>query len=331
MTAREELRMLNGSLQYAIRAFKREVFGFQFDYPVAIIEETGREKSLDYYLWSESLFLDDLVFDFEGVAQKRYRAQGPQYNPLFIAWFGLFSLHLYLQEKNEVSLKRFSVQIDWLKNNFVRRPDGAVVWPCNFDWQEGRARLETGWISAMYQSVVISALIRAYRLGGETKLLELCRDAIKVFHKTVEQGGVKTFEDGFVLYEEYPVYPLPRVLDGFLFSLLGLYDLATETDDPDIHRLFSEGVQGLKHRLHSWDYRGKWTWYGSHGYLCPPHYHTLNYLLLGILGRLTDDATLMNHAARWNVRNLSLLSKAEIYVIFLLSKNMARLRLPRNY
>jgi len=318
------------TLSYAVRALQRESLGFRFYYPVEEVKEAGPADSFHYYVWSDSLFLDNMDFDSAGIPRKSYRRQGLQYNPLFIAWWGLHSLERYLRAGDKADLEKSLAQVRWLKTNAVCRADGAVVWPCYFTWREGRCVLESGWISAMYQSVVISLLVRGYRVTGDKDLLNLCLKGTRVFHQSVQEGGVHTIDRGHVLYEEYPAFPLPRVLDGLIFSLLGLYDLAVQTHDPEVETLLKQGVEGLKASIGMWDYRGRWSWYGTHGYLCPPHYHTLNYLLLGILGRLTDDATLMNHAARWNVRNLSLLSKAEVYVLFLLSKNMARLRLPSN-
>ena len=89
-------------------------------------------------------------------------------------------------------------------------------------------------------------------------------------------------------------------------------------------------MEGLKFKLADWDYRGKWSWYGAHGYLCPPHYHYLNGTLLRVLGRLTNDDTLIKFGTNWDVRSLSALDKMEIFSVFAVSKNLARLRLPRN-
>src|SRR3989475_5007996 len=158
------------SLLYASRALRNEVFGFRFDYPIETIQEAGPVESLHYYVSSDRLFLDDLEFDRNGIAMKHYRAQGLQYNPLFIAWWGLVNLERYLKTADEECLKKFFLQVEWLKSNAVTREDGAVVWPCYFDWQEGRCRLKAPWISAMYQGMVISALVRGFRLTGEAQL-----------------------------------------------------------------------------------------------------------------------------------------------------------------
>jgi len=133
-----------------------------------------------------------------------------------------------------------------------------------------------------------------------------------------------------VLYEEYPGYPLARVLDGFLFSLLGLYDLFTETNDRRVSTLFSDGINGLLSQLHAWNYHDIWSWYGTHGYLCPPQYHNLNYLLLRILGEITGEKRLLELAERWDVAKRTQTEKAKIFLVFILTKYWARLRLPRN-
>lgn len=318
------------TLAWAIRAMRRELLGFSFDYSVLAVLEAASPGSLHYHIYSDALFLEDLEFDSNGVAMRNYRALGRQYNPVFVAWWGLVNLDRYVRHSRREQLQAFFVQVEWLKANAVEREDGAVIWPCHFDWQEGFCRLRSPWISAMYQGIVISALVRWYRITGDKSLLDLCLKATKVFERPIEEGGVRTLQGRSVLYEEYPGYPLARVLDGFLFSLLGLYDLGRETGDAGVIGLFEQGVGGLLATIDRWDYRGKWSWYGSHGYLCPPQYHNLNCVLLTVLGTLTGEKTLSEYADRWQVGNLTSLDKAEIFSVFTLTKNVARLRLPRN-
>lgn len=315
---------------WALRALRRELLGFRFAYPVEPVPEARAGRALAYHVRSERLFLDDLVFDREGVPMKRYRTVGVRYNPLFVAWWGLVNLDRHLRGAGEGAREAFLRQVRWLQARAVRRADGAVVWPCRFDWQEGRCRLRAPWISAMYQGVAVSALVRAHRLTGEAGLLDLCDGAARVFALPIEAGGVRSAENGTTLYEEYPAYPLARVLDGFLFSLLGLYDLQAETGEPRHRLLFEEGLAGLAANVRLWDYRGKWSWYGTHGYLCPPHYHRVNCVLLAVLGDLAGEPALTAWARRWDPPRRSAADRLEVYLAFVLTKNWARLRLPRS-
>ena len=49
----------------------------------------------------------------------------------------------------------------------------------------------------------------------------------------VSAGGVRTHMPAGALYEEYPAFPLPRILDGFLFALLGLFDIYVQTKNDE--------------------------------------------------------------------------------------------------
>jgi len=306
----------------------REILRFRVSYPIDIVAGAERPESLRYHIYSDRLFLDDLVLDAHGVPLKRYRLLGCHYNPLFVAWWGLYHLERAAREHADRHRDVFLAQLDWLRTNALTRDDGAVVWPCYFDWQEGNARLTAPWISGMYQGVVMSALVRGFRLTGDEKLLELACAGSRVFSRDIGAGGVRSREAGFTLYEEYPAAPLPRVLDGFLFALLGLYDLYAQTGDDGVRRLFTDGVDGLVHHLGWWSYRGKWSWYGSHGYLCPPHYHALNRALLAILHRLTGRPALRDVAEAWRPERLSLRDRIELFVVYTITKNWARVRLP---
>lgn len=316
------------SLIRAGRGLGREGLGFRVDYPLEIVAGAEQPDSLRYYLYSDRLFLDNMEFDQHNVPLKCYRLLGPQYNPLFVAWWGLHHLELAARGHADRHLDISLAQLEWLHANAVVRDDGAVVWPCYFDWQEGRTRLYAPWISAMYQGVVISMLVRGFRLTRDAKLLNLACAGSRVFSLAISAGGVRSCEAGRALYEEYPAFPLPRVLDGFLFSLLGLYDLHVQTGDDRIRGLFTDGVEGLTYHLGWWNYHGKWSWYGSHGYLCPPHYHALNRMLLTILYRLTGHRMLKDVAEAWAPDHMSWRNRVEIFLMFTLTKNWARLRLP---
>jgi hypothetical protein len=101
-----------------------------------------------------------------------------------------------------------------------------------------------------------------------------------------------------------------------------------ETGDPQVCRLFDEGLAGLERRIRWWDFRGKWSWYGAHGYLCPPSYHAFNRVLLLVLHGLTRSALLADVARAWNPRRFSRRDRIEVFVAFVVTKNLARLRLP---
>jgi len=329
MTPISPIRPWSGRLEsfwWALRALRNEVLGFRFDYPLEVVPDAGPRESLRYYVYSGHLFFDAMELSPQGIPMHRARTFEATYNPAYVGWYGLVSLERELRGVDPTGRQAFFRQLEWLVDHAVRGNDGSVVWPLTAEFIEGRGILAPPWISAMVQGLVISLLVRGYRVTRQAHLLDLCRAGTKVFEKNVEDGGVRTVEDGHALYEEYPCYPLPRVLDGFLFSLLGLYDLWAETGDRGVSKLFADGMAGLKHTLEYWNYRSKWSWYGSHGYLCPPHYNKLNAALLGSLARLTADPVLQKYANAWDPRRLTMAGRVEIFLVFLLTKNLSRLR-----
>jgi len=312
-------------LWWMVMALLRELFGFRFDYPVDAVPAAGPRESLHYYVYSRRLFFDAMEQDGDGIPVHRSRTLRT-YNPAYVAWYGLTSLERWLRGEDSDGRRTFLQQVAWLESHAVQRADHSVVWPLTFDWREGACALKAPWISAMVQGLVISSLVRAHRITGERRLVDLCRGATRVFEQSIEDGGVRTVEAGGVMYEEYPGFPLPRVLDGNLFGLLGLYDLWAETNEPRVFDLFTTGVAGLRPVLPAWDYKGKWSWYGSHGYLCPPHYNKLNSVLLESLARLSADATLERYADAWDPARLTPLGRAEVFLVFMYTKNRSRLR-----
>jgi len=314
------------SLEYALRALRREVLEFRFEYPLYLDALAGPRGSLHYYLYSEQLEWSILRMDPTGVPMARTRLMGTFYKPAYLSWWGPIKLGHFLRHNDESSRDAFLRQVNWLESHAVMRSDGSVVWMNNYDCLHGDTLLRAPWISAYDQGLAISALVRGYRLTKRPHLLELLRGASQIFSLPVCEGGVKVPLSDGCLYSELPGEKVPGIQDGFMTALLALYDLFVETGDPIVKTLFDEGVAGLKAMLPTWDYRERWSWYGSRAYLCPPQYHCLNRLLLETLNRLTGDILLAAYADKWNMENLSGAARAEIYLMFLFSKNLCRLR-----
>jgi hypothetical protein len=311
------------SLIWAARAIRTETLGFRFGYPLEIDLAAGPKESLHYFTYSDSLSWAALRLDPDGIAQCVYPTTGRVYRPAFIAWYGLVNLGHYLRRQDTSKLQIFLKQVDWLERNAVLRPDGALVWPHYFDQQEGCTYLKAPWVSANAQGLVISALVRGWRITQRSELFDLLQASARVFEIDVVRGGLRDVIHGHTVYTELPGR---AILDHFLTALLGLYDLLLETESSAIRELFNSGIEGLKGLLSTWNYRNKWSWYSSHGYLCSPDYHTVNRTLLSVLARLSDDPILANYVELWNPTKLSGASRLEVFLGFLWTKNAARIR-----
>lgn len=268
--------------------------------------------TLAYPLKEEYLFGIDLRgrnLRFEaGVPSYRYK-DGYHHNPAYICWWALLNLNQYVKTKNKKNLDAFLIQADWLEKNAKRWGKG-MVWTYDFDWNEGKAILRKPWISAMSQGLAMSVLTRAYKITHEKRYLETARSALPPFSIEVRKHGLMTKDGSLVFYEEYPAYPLARVLDGYIFALLGLHDLHKIGKDKMAGQLFTKGAQSLLLSLHRWDWKGKWSWYGTRGLLSTPHYNRLNSRLLSVLHDITGKAGFLRWSMAWDEDNKSILERA---------------------
>ena len=79
-------------LRWAVRAVRKELLGFRFDYALEVVPTAGPRESPRYYVYSDQLFFDAMQMDSDGIPVHHARTFGQTYNPAYIAWYGLVSL-----------------------------------------------------------------------------------------------------------------------------------------------------------------------------------------------------------------------------------------------
>ena len=172
--------------------------------------EAGPKDSLHYYLHKyrkQPPYRSTTHFDANGIPQVWNRLTGVIYRPGYIAMYAIGNLNLYLRQNDRELLNKFLKQIDWLENHAVIRDDGAAVWPHNFNLRDGAVHHKAPWLSANVQGLIISALVRGWRVTRRPQLLELLRRTSKVFELDERQGGVRASGEGHVVYTEAPGLP----------------------------------------------------------------------------------------------------------------------------
>ncbi|XP_071872776.1 D-glucuronyl C5-epimerase [Bombus fervidus] len=173
----------------------------------------------------------------------------------------------------------------------------------------GMATLEPGWYSSMGQGHAISVLARAYYHSGEEKYLQAAIRGLQPFKVSSSKGGVAAiFLSKYVWYEEYPTTPSSFILNGFIYSLIGLYDLksiATGKDAVEASRLFNQGMTSLKNMLTLYD-TGSGTTYDLRHFtlktapnLARWDYHSTHVNQLLLLNSIDNDPIFTTTAERW--------------------------------
>ncbi len=240
-----------------------------------------------------------LIFDEDGIPMiKCQKKIGILYNPVTIAQYSLANMSLYL--KNKTDDKKFMNGAEWLVKNVSGYKNNSSVWFYRFDINE--CGLKAPWISAMAQGLAISLLVRAYEHTNNNTFLKIAEKAVNVFELPVEKGGVlASFPDGDMVFEEYPTVNRNSVLNGFLFSILGLYDLIVFTENEKAKSLFEKAIISLKNNINNYD-TGYWTLYDlrSDRRLASFNYHKLHIELLDILYNITREKFFIQLRNIWN-------------------------------
>jgi len=251
-------------------------------------------------------------FDWEGIDDFRYpldaqgiprvfidKKWGYRYNPITTAQFGLHNLTRYADTGKSHYLEIARAQARWLLENARPWANDALTWI--YDYDLAFYGPNAPWISAMAQGEAISMLLRMQQIEPGERIAKVTHRAVQPFFFPVPEGGVASaFPDGSPIFEEYPTSPPSQVLNGHIFSLIGLHDYATFWQDERVRDLFGRAVAGLEKNLQRYD-TGFWNLYDLHPTrrLASPMYIRVHVQLLRILADFTGEASFLDTAERW--------------------------------
>ena len=211
---------------------------------------------------------------------------GKQLNPVTITQKAIYYESEY-QKGNESCKQLFLNNANYLVENAVRH-DNYTSWQYNFPWPT--YGIASPWVSAMAQGQGIVVLIHAYNMTGDKKYLNSAHLALNSFYVEVKDGGVTYKNKNGWWYEEYVTgtHVQPRVLNGMIYALFGIYEYYEFTGDQDAKFLFDQGIVSLKNNLYKYD-TGNWTYYDAIGGRAPRSYHKIHVSQMLQLYKITKD------------------------------------------
>jgi D-glucuronyl C5-epimerase-like protein len=236
------------------------------------------DRNLQWWSTGRSLGSGQRI-EFEGseLVWQYYPGQGLQLQML--GNFGKLN-GLWLSHRNA----RLAVMVDELLPLAARRA-GGVAWEYYFSFGGG----QPPWVSGMAEGTAVEALSRAARrLHREADILPIAKQALGVFRKRTPTG-VRVPGTRGPHYALYSFAPSLRVLNGFIQSLVGLYDYAQFSKDPEGTRLFEEAEPEARRETPTYD-TGAWSLYsrGSSTHESNLSYHDLLQDFLSDLCKRTD-------------------------------------------
>ena len=235
---------------------------------------------------------DKTVLDDHGIPMILVDGGEKIYFPTSVFQYSLGLWDMYLERGDEEKKERFLSLSEWALNN--QRADGS--WDCF-----GAIKYSIHFtVSSMGQGEGISVLLRAYKLTGDVKWLEASRRAVKFMMIRLEDGGTLLVDGEDHYFEEYPDMSGYKrtILNGWIFSLFGIYDYLKTEDDEKVRSVFEKSVATLKRHLPDYD-AGYWSFYDRTGRVASPAYHELHIALLRVFSDITKDDFYRTYADRW--------------------------------
>lgn len=278
-----------------------------YDHTRRLTDHTATGDYLNYSTTNMFRNIEGRIrLDEEGVPTRNYGGEY-YYNPVLIAQhaMNLYGRHL----SGEDTLSAFHAAIDRLLS--LQDERGAFLY--DFEWQYYLLDepYEPGWVSGMAQGMALSALARAYHLTGDEAFLAAGERALDFLLTPVADGGVMdTMADlhpsleRYVIFEEYLAEPASYTLNGFMYTLLGVYDWSVVASSARAGTYFAAGVETLRNVLPYYDLGGFSAYDLGHiTWGREPHigvsYHSVHIYLLHALHHVTGDEVLAAYSETW--------------------------------
>jgi len=136
---------------------------------------------------------------------------------------------------------------------------GGIAWEYMFQFDGGLPP----WTSGLSQGTALQVLARAYSRFKEPADLTAAQQSLGIF-ETPPPQGVRVLTPTGALYAEYTYAPSDRILNGFIQSLVGLYDYTSVTQDPLGEQLFEAGDAEARAIVPLYN-TGAWSLYDQFG------------------------------------------------------------------
>jgi hypothetical protein len=244
-----------------------------------------------------------------------------------VAQWGLGAYEHWLETGREEWLAAARAACDYFVG--IQRTSGPLAGAWTHEWSFPHSfHLDPGWVSGMAQGEVASLLVRVHSETGEDAYAEAALNGMRPLTVPSSEGGVGVELEGGPFFEEYPTSPSSMVLNGGIFALWGVRDVAVALGDADAGRLFEAGLGALAAGIGRWDL-GYWTRYDLYPHarvnIASNAYHELHVDQLAATNAVAARPQLVDAEARFRRYYERRLNRARAFA----GKVAFRLAVPR--
>lgn len=266
-----------------------------------------------YYNDLTNKVLSNIELDQSGIPVNTTVANVVAYFPITIFQYALGLYDLYLLEKNQEYLEKFLRIANWA----VEHQKENGMWDCMGQLQDRAHQTQ----SSMCQGEGASVLLRAYQETKSEVYHKCATCAIEFMALDILKGGTCFYQDSDVIFQEYVSDYNLSVLNGWIFSVFGLYDYTLIHKDEKYQDLLNRTIETMIQYLEKYD-RGFWSNYDLKRTISSPAYHDLHIQQLWVLYDLFRKEEFLIYANKWKKYQNSTIYKMMAIVIKLKQKVM---------
>ena len=211
------------------------------------------------------------------------------YFPIEVAQYGLGAFDIYLEQKDKYFL---NIAIDCADSLIDHQDD-------NGGWKTFEYIYPKHPYSSMAQSESACLFMRVYTVINEQKYLYAAKKALDFMLLPLEEGGTAKYDAMDIYLCEHTDPSRTVVLNGWIFSLWGLYDYSKLTGDKEITDAYVRTLRTLKKELSLYDCK-YWSYYDKSNRMTSPFYHKLHIAQLDVMYDITGDEIYKEYSLKWD-------------------------------
>jgi D-glucuronyl C5-epimerase C-terminus len=177
--------------------------------------------------------------------------------------------------------------------------EAGLVWP--YDVTVAKYPLPLPWYSGMAQGQIASVFVRAWKRTGDDTFADLALKAVGPLLDGYCRLVTQTSR-GPVIEECGPMEPPAHILNGWIFGLWGVRDVALALGDSGAARLAAQSTEALAASVRLYD-TNWWTRYSLFPHALPdlakPFYHRLHVVQMETMHDVSGAEEFASAAERW--------------------------------
>ncbi|MGN8762524.1 D-glucuronyl C5-epimerase family protein [Oribacterium sp. HCP3S3_B9] len=239
--------------------------------------------------------------DSEGIPLLTVDSGEKIYFPIMIFQYGLGAYDLYLLSDDKSMFEKAKKCADWAME-FQNK---------NGSWDNFAYEFPDHPFSSMAQGEATSLLLRLYETSKDERYLSAARKAIDFMLLDINNGGTTEYLGEDIFFHEFTHKPV--VLNGWIFSIWGLYDYNLVCGTSETKKIFEKTVQSLVNHLDAFD-NGYWSMYDCAGMITSPFYHNLHIAQMKAMYAITHNAKFQEMAEKWSEYQQSIINRSRSFI-----------------